>query len=113
MSPIRDSASRITSPSEKPSKETVMSPSADDHSITPARASRPARPRDRILRVVGWVLFLAVGLAMLGLGAASLYARSGSGRERIRRLVVAQAQKSIPGLSIGRIGGDYVHDLWL
>ena len=76
-------------------------------------AHRPARRRDRILRVVGWVLFLAVGVAMLGLGAAILYARSGSGRERIRRLVVAQAQKSIPGLSIARIGGDYVHDLWL
>jgi autotransporter translocation and assembly factor TamB len=63
--------------------------------------------------VVGWVLFVAVGVAMLGLGAATIYARSGSGRERIRRLVVAQAQKSIPGLSIGYVGGDYVHDLWL
>src|SRR4051812_4311568 len=80
--PIRDSASRTTSPSEKPSEEPVMFPPPDDHSILSVPASRPARRRDQILRVVGWVLLLTLGVAMLGLGAATLYARSSSGRER-------------------------------
>ena len=90
----------------------MFSPSDDDPIARP-RTSRSARRWDRVLRVAGWVVMAAACLAMLGLGTAVLYARSGSGRERIRRLALAQAQKSIPGLSIGSIGGDYVHDLWL
>ena len=90
-----------------------MSPPPDDDSITRPQASRPAWRGRRSLRLFGWVLFVPVCLTMLGLDAVVLYARTGSGRERIRRLAVAQARKSVPGLSIGFVGGDYVHDLWL
>ncbi len=52
---------------------------------------------------------VAVGLA----GSALLVARTEWGRERLRRLVLAQARSSIPGLELGHIGGGYLRDLTL
>ncbi len=67
----------------------------------------------RVLRAVAKALvtiaLVAVGLA----GITLLVARSEWGRERLRRLVLTQARSSIPGLELGRIGGDYLRNLTL
>ncbi len=67
----------------------------------------------RAARVVTWVIVgpLLAGLAVVSLGV--LYARTDHGRERVRRLAVAEARKIVPGLEIGRVEGDYLHDLRL
>ncbi|HSZ81626.1 MAG TPA: hypothetical protein VLA14_05060, partial [Polyangia bacterium] len=67
----------------------------------------------RAARAVTWVIVgpLLVGLAVVSLGL--LYARTERGRERVRKLAVAEARKIIPGLEVGRVEGDYLHDLRL
>jgi autotransporter translocation and assembly factor TamB len=67
----------------------------------------------RGLQVGGAVLALIVLVALTGLAAVIHYARTDGGRERLRKMVLAQARASLPGLAIGRIGGDYIHDLVL
>jgi autotransporter translocation and assembly factor TamB len=57
--------------------------------------------------VVG--LPLALGVLMVCL--AIVYARTDRGRETVRKLAVAEARKTLPGLEIGAVGGDYVHEL--
>jgi autotransporter translocation and assembly factor TamB len=89
---------------------------ADDSDSNPSASRahpRRARRSGKILRVAGWLLFVPICLGLLVASAAVLYARTDAGRERIRKLAVAKARQSVPGLSIGFVGGDYVHDLWL
>jgi autotransporter translocation and assembly factor TamB len=67
----------------------------------------------RVWHVVGGVILgpILVGLAVVA--GAVLYARTDAGRERVRRLVLDEAHKSLPGLELGRIDGDYLHELRL
>ncbi|HTA19209.1 MAG TPA: translocation/assembly module TamB domain-containing protein, partial [Polyangia bacterium] len=67
----------------------------------------------RRARVVTWVIVgpLLAGIAVVSLGL--LYARTDHGRERVRKLAVAEARKVVPGLEVGRVEGDYLHDLRL
>jgi autotransporter translocation and assembly factor TamB len=67
----------------------------------------------RVLRVAGIVLAIVMIVALTGVAAVIHYARTDAGRERLRQLVLQKARASVPGLAIGRIGGDYVHDLVL
>ena len=63
------------------------------------------------LKAAGIVLAAIPVVALVAAAALLLYARSDSGRERLRHLVLEQARASLPGLEIKRIGGDYLHDL--
>ena len=76
-----------------------------------ATAGRPLR--GGWARRATWVIFgpLLVGLALVSL--ALLYARTDGGRERVRRLALPRARALVPGLDIGRIEGDYIHELRL
>jgi autotransporter translocation and assembly factor TamB len=67
----------------------------------------------RAAGVITWGIAgpLLAGLAVLSLGV--LYARTDHGRERVRRLAVAEARKVVPNLEVGRIEGDYLHGLRL
>jgi autotransporter translocation and assembly factor TamB len=67
----------------------------------------------RVARIAAWVVGFPVALGILVVCLAILYARTDRGRERVRSLAVAQGRKTLPGLQIGAIGGDYVHDLSL
>ncbi len=65
----------------------------------------------RAFTIIGHVL-LAIPLVAATLSCALiLYARSEGGRERLRRLVLEKAHAAVPGLELGGIGGDCVHDL--
>ncbi|HVR03716.1 MAG TPA: translocation/assembly module TamB domain-containing protein [Polyangia bacterium] len=79
-------------------------------------ATRPRAHRsawERAARGAAWLIFgpLVAGLALVSL--ALLYARTDAGRDHVRRAALAQARKVIPGLDVGRVEGDYVHDLRL
>ena len=67
----------------------------------------------RAARVLGWVGGLSLAVVALAVGATLTFARTDRGRETLRRMALAQARKTIPGLQIGRLEGDYVHDLAL
>jgi autotransporter translocation and assembly factor TamB len=67
----------------------------------------------RGLKVAGLVLAIIVIVVLTGVAGVIHYARTDGGRERLRNIVLKEAQASIPGLAIGRIGGDFVHDLVL
>jgi autotransporter translocation and assembly factor TamB len=67
----------------------------------------------RALRIAVWVVTMPLVIALAVLSAVILYARTDAGRERVRALVLAQARRTLPGLDIGHVGGDYVHELWL
>jgi autotransporter translocation and assembly factor TamB len=62
---------------------------------------------------VAWFILgpLLAGIALASLGL--LYARTDAGRDHVRRAALAQARKVVPGLDVGRVEGDYVHDLRL
>jgi hypothetical protein len=76
-------------------------------------ADTPKRRRltraGRVARVLGWVLGVSLAAGALAVGATLTFARTDRGRETLRRMALAQARKSIPGLQIGRLEGDYVH----
>jgi autotransporter translocation and assembly factor TamB len=82
-------------------------------STTTEKQTRGNTGARRALRIAGFVLALIPMAALAGFFGAIIYARTDGGRERIRNLVLTEARKSIPGLEIGHIGGDYVHDLVL
>ena len=67
----------------------------------------------RWTRLVTWVIVgpLLAGLAIVSLTV--LYARTDGGRARVRRLALVQAHRFVPGLDVGRVEGDYVHELRL
>jgi translocation and assembly module TamB len=67
----------------------------------------------RALRIAVWVVTMPVVLAVAVLSAVILYARTDAGRARVRELVLARARRTIPGLEVAHVGGDYVHELWL
>jgi autotransporter translocation and assembly factor TamB len=67
----------------------------------------------RIARIAGWTIGLPLALGTLIVCLAILYARTDRGRETLRKLALAEARKSVPGLQIGAIGGDYLHELTL
>jgi autotransporter translocation and assembly factor TamB len=67
----------------------------------------------RAALALGWVLGLSLAVVALAVGGTLTFARTDRGRETVRRIAVAQARKSIPGLQIGRIEGDYLRDLIL
>jgi autotransporter translocation and assembly factor TamB len=75
--------------------------------------TRARRRRGRAARVVAWVVVTPILVAVVAVFAAILYARTEGGRDRVRRLVVARAQRAVPGLTMGRIDGDYVRGLSL
>ena len=62
-------------------------------------------------RVLGWVFGLSLAVVALAVGGMLTFARTNRGRETLRGMALAQARKSIPGLQIGRLEGDYTHDL--
>jgi len=76
------------------------------------RGGRPDRLA-RVWHVIGWVILgpMLMGLAVVA--GAVLYARTDAGRERVRKLVLDEAHRSVPGLELGRIEGDYLHELRL
>jgi hypothetical protein len=61
----------------------------------------------RILRGIAWTALSLVTLVAVAVVVALLWARSDSGRARIRSIVLEQGRKSLPGLDVERIGGDY------
>lgn len=65
------------------------------------------------MKIAAAVLLVVPTVALLALAAVLLYARTDAGRERVRQLVLSQARRSVPGLELRRIGGDYVSDLIL
>ena len=65
----------------------------------------------KILKIAGVVVLAIPVLLLVTAGILITYARSDAGRERLRRFVLEKARASIPGLHIGQIGGDYLHDL--
>ncbi|HVR62216.1 MAG TPA: hypothetical protein VMU50_09980, partial [Polyangia bacterium] len=67
----------------------------------------------RVARVAGAVVLGLLALAAAAVSAAFIYARTEVGREQVRQLVLGQARAHVPGLRIGHVGGDYVHDLIL
>src|SRR5688572_29821263 len=67
----------------------------------------------RVLKIAAVALASVVALAAAGAVALLLYARSDGGRERLQRVVVERARAAVPGLAIGRIGGDFVRDVVL
>ena len=67
----------------------------------------------RAARLAAWVVGLPLALGALMVALAIVYARTDRGRETVRKLAVAEARKTLPGLEIGAVGGDYVHDLSL
>ena len=67
----------------------------------------------KILRGIVWTLVSLLTLSCLVLVVALLWARSDSGRARIRSIVLGEARKSLPGLDVGAIGGDFTRTLEL
>ena len=67
----------------------------------------------RAARGAAWLLVgpLLVGTVLASL--ALLYARTDAGRDHVRRAALAQGRRFIPGLDVGRLEGDYLHDLRL
>ena len=77
---------------------------------TPSRGRRVAR---RVARIAGWTIGLALALGTVIVCVAIIYARTDRGRATVRALALAQARKTVPGLQIGSIDGDYIHELSL
>jgi translocation and assembly module TamB len=65
----------------------------------------------KVARIVAAVLAVIVGAAVFATGAVVVYVRTERGHETLRRLIVAQARESIPGLEVGRVGGGLFSDL--
>ena len=64
----------------------------------------------RVGRALAWAVLGPVLVGLVVVAAAILYARTDGGRERVRRLALARARVAVPGLEVGRIDGDYLHD---
>jgi TamB, inner membrane protein subunit of TAM complex len=62
----------------------------------------------RLLRGLAWAVGLAVALALAGVSAVILYARTEEGRATVRDLALRHAREAIPGLDFARVGGDYL-----
>jgi autotransporter translocation and assembly factor TamB len=67
----------------------------------------------KVARITAAVLAIVVGAAVFATLAAVVYVRTERGHETLRRLVVAQARESIPGLEVGGIGGGLFRDVSL
>ena len=65
----------------------------------------------RAARTAAGVVGLPLALGALMVSLAIVYARTDRGRETVRKLAIAEARKTLPGLEIGAVGGDYVHEL--
>ena len=91
-----------------------MTTSEHEQSEPAVRAKqRRGRRARRVVRVLGWVVGLSLAVVALAVGGALTFARTDRGRETLRRTALTQARKRIPGLQIGRLEGDYIHDLAL
>src|SRR5262249_17994891 len=60
-----------------------------------------------------WTLLSLLTLVCLIVLVGLLWARSDSGREKIRTFVLRKAHETLPGLEIGRIGGDFTRTVVL
>ena len=67
----------------------------------------------RIVRIAGKVIVGAALLAAIGVLVVLLWARSESGRRTVRGIAVDETRRVLPGLSIGRIGGDLTRNIVL
>jgi autotransporter translocation and assembly factor TamB len=68
----------------------------------------------RTLRLAAWIALTIVTAAASLVLIVLIAARTGPGRERLRRLIVSQARARLDGeLRIGRVGGDLTRGLWL
>src|SRR5438309_9287358 len=65
----------------------------------------------RAARIAAWMLLGPVLVGVVALSVLILYARTDGGRQRVRHLALAQARQIVPGLTLGRIDGDYLHEL--
>ena len=67
----------------------------------------------KILRGIAWTALSLMTLVVVAVIVALLWARSDSGRARIRSIVLEQGRKSLPGLDVQRIGGDFTRSIEL
>src|SRR2546423_1906001 len=65
----------------------------------------------KALAILGVVLLVIPAVTLAAISAFIFYARTDAGHDRVRRIVLAQAHATLPGLQIGRIRGDYVRNL--
>jgi autotransporter translocation and assembly factor TamB len=65
----------------------------------------------KALTILGVVLLVIPAVTLAAISALIIYARTDAGHDRVRRIVLAQAHATLPGLQIGRIRGDYVRNL--
>jgi autotransporter translocation and assembly factor TamB len=69
-----------------------------------------------VWRVVKWFAVVVAGLLVviaLGVTGLLLYLRTEAGHTRLREFVQARGRDQVPGLHIGQLGGDLLHDVWL
>ena len=67
----------------------------------------------RIVRMAAKIVLGAVLLAAIGALAVLLWARTESGRRTVRGVALDQTRHVLPGLEIGRVGGNLTRDLVL
>src|SRR5262245_8038668 len=67
----------------------------------------------RIARIAARILLGAMILVVTGAIVLILWARSESGRQHIRDIVVGESRRRLPGLEIGRLGGDLTRTIIL
>ena len=67
----------------------------------------------RSLRVVGFLILGLLILVIGGLCALLVWVRTDGGRDFVRNKVLEVAHESVPGLALGRIGGDFTKTLVL
>jgi autotransporter translocation and assembly factor TamB len=82
---------------------------------TPAVSSQSISKRRlrRVTRVAAKVMAAFVTIVVVPLVFGVGFLRTERGHELLRRIVVAQARKTVPGLALGRIEGGLVRDLSL
>src|SRR5262249_44539450 len=67
----------------------------------------------KMVRAVLFLLLSLVTLTAVTTIVALLWARSDSGRARIRTIALTEARKTLPGLELGHVGGDFTRTLEL
>jgi autotransporter translocation and assembly factor TamB len=67
----------------------------------------------RALRIAVAGLLLLPLLAMVLVASAVLVARTDRGRERIRQALLERARRTVPGIDLDRIGGDFLNEIVL